>query len=91
MPETHDGLPVAGYQPQPQSNIDIVNRNKQKEEEVLRMIDRLSIDPQIDQRWLAIAKTHIQTGFMAMNRAVFRPKRVVLAIDEAPSDDDVPF
>jgi hypothetical protein len=30
----------------------------------------------IDQRWLAIAQTHIEQGFMALNRSIFQPGRV---------------
>lgn len=74
----HQGLPVAGYQSQPRVTVDAVNRNKRKEEEILRIIDELYLwmDPSTDQRWLAIARTHIELGFMAMNRAIFQPKRL---------------
>lgn len=34
-----------------------------------------------DPRWLAIARTHIQEGFMALNRAVFQPQRIKLSED----------
>ena len=30
----------------------------------------------VDQRWAAVARTHLEQGFMAMNRAVFRPGRI---------------
>ncbi len=33
--------------------------------------------------WLAIARTQIEQGFMALNRAVFKPGRVRLAEDDA--------
>jgi hypothetical protein len=33
-------------------------------------------------RWLAIGKTDIEKGFMAVNRSVFRPSRVALPEDE---------
>ena len=35
-----------------------------------------------DPRWLAVAKTHLQEGFMALNRAVFQPGRVALPEDD---------
>lgn len=38
--------------------------------------------PAYDQRWLAIARTHINEGFMALNRAVFQPTRIKLPEDE---------
>ena len=36
-----------------------------------------------DERWLAVARTHFQQGFMALNRAVFQPQRVNLPEDDA--------
>lgn len=81
MPETHDGLPVHGYQTQTQSNVDTVNHNKIKEEEVLQMLDILKALPLVDQRWLAIGRTHIEEGFMAINRAIFKPQRLTLKGD----------
>jgi len=77
----HEGLPVKGYQPQSEENVALVNRNKEIEETLLRMCDSMKQAPQFDQRWLAIARTHFEEGFMAMNRAVFKPGRVALATD----------
>lgn len=37
--------------------------------------------PAYDQRWLAIARTHFQEGFMALNRAMFQPTRIKLPED----------
>lgn len=78
----HEGLPVAGYRPQPQWAVDAVNRNKQLEENILRVMDILSGFGEIDQRWLAVGRTHIEQGFMAMNRAIFKPERVKLEGDK---------
>ena len=75
--------PVSGYTDQPDTNVDIVNMNKQIEELVLQMIDGLGGDVgsmNVDKRWLAIARTNIEQGFMALNRAVFCPQRVPLTI-----------
>ena len=81
MPEVNEGLPVAGYQPQTQSNVDQVNTNKRLEEEIMRILDILAMQPYIDKRWLAIGRTHIEEGFMSVNRSIFRPGRVKLASD----------
>lgn len=35
-----------------------------------------------DARWLRIAITHFQEGFMAMNRAIFNPERIILPEDK---------
>lgn len=77
----HEGLPVAGYMPQTRDNVAIVNANKQAEEAALRMLDLLATAPDIDRRWLAIGRTHIEQGWMAVNRAVFQPSRVKLKGD----------
>ena len=85
MSETkHDGLPVSGYKPQFTAKIDLVNRNKEIEERVLRVLDDLrSLPPGvIDPRWLATGRTDIEKGFMSVNRAVFQPVRVHFADDE---------
>jgi hypothetical protein len=82
----HKGLPVAGYRQQPQAAVDLVNENKKTEERILRLIDDLqngtirsgdSIEAfQADGRWLAIARTDLEKGFMALNRAIFQPTRI---------------
>lgn len=86
---SHSPLPVAGYSTQPQRNVDLVNANKVLEERVLRQLDAMADLPEIDKRWLAIARTNIEQGFMAANRAVFKPARVALPGDRValPGDD----
>lgn len=79
---THTGLPVAGYKAQSQNNVIAVNANKITEEKILRTMDRMKKDPEVDQRWLAIARSDIEKGFMALNRSIFKPERVRLAEDE---------
>lgn len=77
----HNGLPVEGYRPQGDDKIALVNHNKQLEELVLRTLDELKLMSSIDQRWLAIGRTDIEKGFMAVNRAVFQPGRAKLPGD----------
>lgn len=79
----HNGLPVAGYRPQTDEKIALVNKNKEWEEFLLRRLDGLKdelVCP-IDQRWLAIGRSHIEQGFMAINRAIFQPSRVDLVAE----------
>jgi hypothetical protein len=81
----HRGLPVPGYAPtQSQEAVEAVSSMKRTEERVLRFLDEMTapqaISP-VDQRWLAIGRTHIEQGFMAVNRAIFRPGRVDLPED----------
>lgn len=78
----HKGLPVKGYQSQENNRVTMVNQNKELEEQVLRVLDDLSlVQSDCDPRWLAIARTNIEQGFMAMNRAIFKPERVSLDDD----------
>lgn len=77
----HEGLPVAGYKPQSQMNLDLVNGMKVTEEVVLRCLDDLAEMPDVDKRWLAIGRTAIEQGFMAVNRSIFKPGRVDLNED----------
>lgn len=86
-------LPVSGYKPQTQAKVDLVNSFKAAEERILRMLDALrelpnaddpDAAPQIDQRWLAIGRTQIEQGFMAVNRSIFQPGRV----ERLPEDDE---
>ena len=77
------GLPVQGYRPQTSEAIALVNEAKQLEEQVLRQLDLLANRADVDKRWLAIARTNLELGFMAANRAVFQPGRVGLPEDFA--------
>lgn len=77
----HKGLPVSGYRPQSSTAVETVNIHKDMEERLLRHFDMLKKLPDIDQRWLAIGRTSIEQGFMAVNRAVFQPSRVRLPDD----------
>jgi len=74
----HKGLPVHGYQPQSDEVVSRVNANKIYEEHILRIIDALAVSATCDPRWLGIARIHIEQGFMAMNRAIFKPTRIDL-------------
>lgn len=72
----HKPLPVAGYTTQSDDKVATVNENKQLEETILKRLDALKANSDIDQRWLAIGRTHVEEAFMAINRAVFKPQRL---------------
>lgn len=76
----HTGLPVHGYKPQSNDRVEQVNLNKENEERLLRLIELLQ-DTDADGRWLAVARTHFEQGYMALNRAIFKPERVKLPED----------
>jgi len=77
----HDGLPVKGYKAQPASAVATVNLHKEMEEQLLRIIDAYKKNPAVEKRWLNIARTDLEKGFMALNRAIFQPGRVALPSD----------
>ena len=73
---------IKGYRELSQEEIDLVNAIKQKAEEVGALVAKLSEPSQLaefpddvnpDMRWVSIAKTHLQQGFMALVRAVTKP------------------
>lgn len=85
-----EGLPVHGYVDQPQSAIDLVNTLKLAEESLLRMMDEMrDKGHQYDQRWLAIARTQLEQGYMALNRSIFKPTRVKLPGDGQLTDEQL--
>lgn len=67
--------PVLGYNDQSEQSLNAVNRSKEFELDLaefvhyLRGHDELEIDP----RWAAVAVTHFEQGFMALNRSIFKP------------------
>lgn len=66
---------IIGYQSQTPEKIDAVNTNKGFENDLGRWLKQLQADVEdIDGRWVSIARTHFQQGFMALNRAVFQPE-----------------
>lgn len=78
-------LPVHGYTDQPSSNVDLVNENKIVEEKLLRVVDNLISRYDVDPRWANTARNAFEMGFMALNRAIFKPARISL-----PTDDPEP-
>ena len=79
----HVALPVSGYSAQSSDRVALVNRNKEIEERILRILDELAKAAECDGRWLSIGRTNIEQGFMAINRAIFRPSRAKLPEDAA--------
>lgn len=67
---------IEGYRPQSDEHVNMVNRNKRLEESILVTLDLLAQLPEIDKRWLAIGRTEIEKGFMAVNRAIMQPQRL---------------
>lgn len=60
--------------------IDSLHAAAELEEHVLRLLEELGDDNELaaDRRLLAIGKTHIELGFMAVNRSILKPGRFVI-------------
>ena len=66
---------IKGYRELSQEDIDLMNEIKQKGIELGNMIDGLrSCGDTLDQRWVSIGATDLQTGLMALTRAVAQPE-----------------
>jgi len=65
-----------GYRELTASELDAVNVNKVRENQLGDWIEELRQDPmvELDPRFAAIAVTHFQQGFMALTRAITRPE-----------------
>ena len=64
---------IKGYRDLSQEEIDLMNAIKSQGVALGILVEQLSKVPNIDLRWLAIGKTDLQTGLMAITRAVAQP------------------
>lgn len=67
---------IKGYRNLDSGTVEIVNDIKDAEIALGDLWRQISGDPDVDKRWLAIAKTHFQEGFSAFVRAVTQPEDV---------------
>lgn len=64
---------ITGYRDLSQEEIDSMNEAKALAEQVGVLVARLGASVETEQRWLAIAKTDLQKGFMALVRSIAKP------------------
>jgi hypothetical protein len=64
---------IKGYRDLSEDEIALMNDAKSKAEDIGKLCDLLGDRPSIDKRWLAIAKTDLQKGFMALVRSIAQP------------------
>lgn len=64
---------IKGYRELSQAEIDLMNEIKTKGVELGDLVAKLRAMPEIDQRWASIGATDLQTGLMALTRAVAKP------------------
>ena len=64
---------IKGYRDLSQDEIESMNNIKNMGCHVEILINQINEQPDIDGRWVGIARTHLQQGFMALTRAVAKP------------------
>lgn len=65
---------IKGYRDLTEEEIKLMNLCKQKAIEIGELITNLETISSIDKRWLAIAKTDLQKGFMSLIRSIAKPE-----------------
>ena len=64
---------IKGYRELDESEIELMNEIKSHGIALEILITRLMNNESIDKRWVAIGKTHLQQGLMALTRSVANP------------------
>ena len=64
---------IKGYRELGQAEIDAMNEVKAKGAELGELVAKLRANPEIDPRWVSIGATDLQTGLMALTRAIAKP------------------
>lgn len=64
---------IKGYRELSQEEIDLMNEIKSKGAELGDLVSKLKSTTSLDQRWVSIGATDLQTGLMALTRSVAQP------------------
>jgi len=64
---------IMGYRDLEQWEIDDMNEVKNLSKEIGNLIESLETRKETDKRWIAIAKTDLQKGFMSLVRSIAKP------------------
>lgn len=64
---------IKGYRELSQTEIDLMNDIKTKGAELDELVAKLRYAKDTDKRWVSIGATDLQTGLMALTRAVAKP------------------
>lgn len=71
--ETFTQPKITGYRQLSEQEAELMNEIKQKGVEIGELVAKLKGNSGLDQRWVAIGATDMQTGLMALVRAVAQP------------------
>ena len=64
---------ISGYRELSQEEINLMNEIKAKGVELGELVEKLRDTEGLDQRWISIGTTDLQTGLMALTRGVAQP------------------
>ena len=64
---------IKGYRELTQNEIDLMNAVKSQGVVLGELVQKLRETPGLDQRWISIGATDLQTGLMALTRGVAQP------------------
>ena len=64
---------IKGYKELDQKEIDLMNEVKQHGAVLGELVERLKMLDIVDQRWISIGETDLQTGLMALTRSITKP------------------
>ena len=64
---------IVGYRELNADEIALMNEIKETGIDLGNLVSELELNDELDQRWVAIGKTHLQQGLMALTRAVAKP------------------
>lgn len=71
--ETFTQPKITGYRQLTQEEVDKMNSIKNIGIQLGKLVDAMRANPDNDQRWVSIGATDLQTGLMALTRAVAKP------------------
>lgn len=64
---------IKGYRDLTQDEINAMNTIKEVGAQLEALVEKVGFIAGVEQRWVAIARTDLQTGLMALTRSVARP------------------
>lgn len=71
--ETFHQPKITGYRQLTQEEAQLMNEVKLKGVELGELVQKLRAIPSLDQRWVDIGATDLQTGLMALTRGIAQP------------------
>lgn len=64
---------IKGYRELSQEEIDLMNAVKEQGAALGALVEKLESTKDLDPRWIAIGKTDLQKGLMALTRSIAQP------------------